>query len=124
MLVALPSAIAFGLIIYSPLGAGFAAQGAIAGILGTIAIGLVAPSFGGAPRLVSAPCGPAAAVLAGFVVYLVGRTTPGRGLVCAPATIIVLLALLALIAGGLQILFGLVGGGRIIKYIPYPVVAG
>jgi sulfate permease, SulP family len=124
MLVALPSAIAFGLIIYSPLGADFAAQGAVVGILGTIAIGLVAPAFGGAPRLISAPCGPAAAVLAAFVVGLVGRDAAGAGHAYAPATVIVLLALLALIAGGLQVLFGLAGGGRIIKYIPYPVVAG
>ena len=124
MLVALPSAIAFGLIIYSPLGADLAAQGAIAGILGTIAIGLVAPTFGGAPRLISAPSGPAAAVLAALVVELLGHSTPEAGHAYAPATIVLLLALLALIAGGLQVLFGLVGGGRIIKYIPYPVVAG
>ena len=39
MLVALPSAIAFGVTIFAPLGPGYAAQGALAGILGTAAIG-------------------------------------------------------------------------------------
>ena len=34
MLVALPSAIAFGVTIFSPLGASYAAQGALAGIIG------------------------------------------------------------------------------------------
>ncbi|MGK5082441.1 SulP family inorganic anion transporter [Bdellovibrionota bacterium FG-1] len=63
MLVAFPSAIAFGLLVYSPLGPAFAAQGAVVGILGAIAIGLIAPVLGGAPRLISAPCAPAAAVL-------------------------------------------------------------
>ncbi len=123
MLVALPSAIAFGLVIYAPLGPEHAGQGAIAGILGTIAIGLVAPLFGGAPRLISAPCGPAAAVLAALVLELSG--SPGTGAPPrAPGTIILLLTLLALLCGGLQVLFGLLRGGRLIKYIPYPVVAG
>ena len=58
MLVALPSAIAFGVTVYSPLGAAQAAQGAMAGILGAMALGLVAASLGGAPRLISAPCAP------------------------------------------------------------------
>jgi SulP family sulfate permease len=42
MLVALPSAIAFGVTIYSPLGGSYAAQGALAGILGVTALGLAA----------------------------------------------------------------------------------
>ena len=63
MLVALPSAIAFGVTIFLPLGGEHAAQGAIAGILGTIALGLVAPVFGGTSRLITAPCAPAVAVV-------------------------------------------------------------
>ena len=63
MLVALPSAIAFGVTIFSPLGGSYAAQGAIAGILGVTALGLVAGAFGGTKRLITAPCAPAAAVL-------------------------------------------------------------
>jgi MFS superfamily sulfate permease-like transporter len=55
MLVALPSAIAFGVTIYAPLGGGYSAQGAVAGILGATALGLVAAVFGGAQRLISAP---------------------------------------------------------------------
>ena len=43
MLVAFPAAIAFGVTIFAPLGGSMAAQGAIAGIVGTIAFGLVAP---------------------------------------------------------------------------------
>ncbi len=115
MLVALPSAIAFGLLIYLPLGPAYAAVGAMAGILGTIAIGIVAPIFGGTPRLISAPCAPAAAVLSALVLELDALQ---------PDHILLLLTLVALLAGGLQFLFGTIGGGRLIKYIPYPVVAG
>ena len=46
----------------------------------------------------------------------------GHGL--APAHIIALLVLTALLAAGLQLLYGVIGGGRLIKFIPYPVVTG
>lgn len=124
MLVAVPSAIAFGLVIYSNIGPGYAAQGAMAGILGTIAIGIVAPLFGGTPRLISAPCAPAAAVMAALAADLSSHHSPQRAGALQPDQIPLLLTLVAVLAGGLQFLFGTIGGGRLIKYIPYPVVAG
>ena len=42
----------------APLGGSLAAQGALAGILGATALGLVAPAFGGTNRLITAPCAP------------------------------------------------------------------
>ncbi|HOW88789.1 MAG TPA: SulP family inorganic anion transporter, partial [Elusimicrobiales bacterium] len=117
MLVALPSAIAFGVAMYAPLGPGFAGAGALAGIIGTAALGILAPALGGAPRVVSAPCAPAAAVMAALCAELLaGGSSPER--------IAVTMALVGLCAGALQVLFGALGGGRLIKYIPYPVVTG
>lgn len=117
MLVALPSAIAYGVASYSPLGAGSAAAGAMAGILGTVAMGIVAPLLGGAPRLISAPCAPAAAVMAAVAASLLGGGATTE-------QVLGLLVMVALMSGGLQVLYGLVGGGKLIKYIPYPVVSG
>jgi len=117
MLVALPSAIAFGVTIFAPLGGTYAALGALAGILGTTALGLVASSIGGAGRLISAPCAPAVAVLAAVAVEYVEDGLP-------PEAVLVRLALIAVICGALQVVFGLVGIGRLIKYMPYPVVSG
>ena len=62
MLVAVPAAIANGLVMYAPLGAAGTAAGALAGLVGAVALGLVAPLAGGTPRLVSAPSPAAAAV--------------------------------------------------------------
>jgi len=117
MLVALPSAIAFGVTIYSPLGASYAAQGALAGILGVTALGLIAPALGGTNRLITAPCAPAAAVLAAFALESMhnGGDLP---------TAILMLSVLGLTAGLLQIFFGTVRLGRLIEYMPYPVVSG
>ena len=117
MLVALPSAIAFGVTIFLPLGGEHAAQGAIAGILGAIALGLVAPVFGGTSRLITAPCAPAAAVLAAVTIELTQKGT-------APETTLLLLALIGLACGALQVVFGAIGLGRLMKYMPYPVVSG
>ena len=118
MLVALPSAIAFGLIIFAPLGAEFSSQAAIGGIMGTIALGLVNPLLGGTNRLISAPCAPAAAVLSVFVAELVKEGSVPVSLIPVYVTVV------GLCAGIIQVLLGKAGGGKIIKYIPYPVVAG
>ena len=117
MLVALPSAIAFGVTIFAPLGGTLAAQGAMAGILGATALGLVAPAFGGCQRLISAPCAPAAAVLSALAINF---TQQG----IAASTAVLMLALIGLLSGVFQIGLGLVGVGRLIKFVPFPVVSG
>jgi len=117
MLVALPSAIAFGVTIFAPMSGSYAAQGAIAGILGASALGLVAPIFGGTNRLITAPCAPAAAVLAALTIELAAKGT-------APESILLALILVGLLCGVFQILFASLRFGRLIKYMPYPVVSG
>jgi len=115
-LVALPSAVAFGVAVYAPLGDEGPAHGALAGLIGAAVIGVLAPLLGGAPRLVSAPCAPAAAVLGALAVEL------GQGR--DPAQVAALLAVVGVLTGALQLVYGLLGGGTLIKYIPYPVVTG
>ncbi|MGV8935396.1 MAG: SulP family inorganic anion transporter [Gallionellaceae bacterium] len=117
LLVALPSAIAFGVTIYSPLGVSYVAQGALAGILGVMALGLIAPVLGGTNRLITAPCAPAAAVLSAFVIQFLHD---GGSIESA----LLMISLLGLLAGLLQILFGALKLGRLIEYMPYPVVSG
>lgn len=119
MLVALPAAIAFGVAIYAPLGSSTAAQGAMAGLLGAMVLGIVAPLLGGTDRLITAPCAPAAAVMGALALSLVSA-----GEAWTADQILLLLTVTALLAGMLQILYGLAGGGTLIKYIPYPVVTG
>ena len=117
MLVALPSAIAFGVTIFSPLGGSYAAQGAIAGILGATALGLIAGAFGGTNRLITAPCAPAAAVLSALAIQWSQNGVTAE-------SVVLMLTLMGLICGLMQLGFGAVGLGRLIKYMPYPVVSG
>jgi SulP family sulfate permease len=116
-LVALPASIAFGVAVFAPLGTD-AGAGALAGMLGAVALGIVAPLLGGTPRLISAPCAPAVAVMAAFAIQMTAEHPhdPGR--------IVVLMTLVGLLAALLQLAFGLARLGTFIKYIPYPVVTG
>jgi sulfate permease, SulP family len=117
MLVALPSAIAFGVAIFSPLGRGMVAQGAFAGMVGATVLCLFAPIFGSRSRLITAPSAPAAAILTALAASVVAAG--GQ-----PATIVMQIVIIGLVAGSLQVLFGAVGIGRLIKFIPFPVVSG
>jgi len=82
-----------------------------------VALGLVAPILGGTNRLISAPCAPAAAVLSAFAIQLLQQGV-------SPQEALLFLALTGLACGLLQILFGSVRLGQLIKYMPYPVVSG
>jgi SulP family sulfate permease len=122
MLVALPSSIAYGVAVYGVLGPRYLAQGAISGIIGAFTLGLIAPLLGGASRLVSAPSAPAAAVMTALAAALLAGN---GGVPALPANHVLLLLMIAsLLAGALQLAYGLIGGGQIIKYVPYPVISG
>ena len=117
MLVALPASVAYGVTVYGAVAPHYAAFGALAGVLGAMALGLIAPTLGGTDRLISAPCAPAAAVLSAFAIEMVRQGG-------APGSIVLMLTVLGILTGGIQVLIGLTGIGRLIRYIPYPVVSG
>lgn len=117
MLVALPSAIAFGVTIFSPIGDDFAAKGALSGMLGVAALGLIAATFGGTERLISAPCAPAAAVLSALTVQMMQSNSDA-------ASVLLTLFLVSLCSALLQISMGLLRIGELIKFMPFPVVSG
>ncbi|WP_342347033.1 SulP family inorganic anion transporter, partial [uncultured Nitrospira sp.] len=99
--VALPLALAFGVT---------SGLGAIAGLYGAIFVGFFAALFGGTPAQASGPTGPMTVVMAGIILNFADE----------PA-----LAFTAVIlGGGFQVLFGLMGFGRYITLVPYPVISG
>jgi len=106
--VALPLALAFGV---------QSGMGAIAGLYGAIAIGMIAAWFGGTDTQISGPTGPMTVVSA--VVIATAIDTAGS-LESAMGTIIAIF----LLAGVFQILLGVFKIGQYIRYIPYPVVSG
>ncbi len=117
MLVAVPSSIAFGVVIFTAVAPNLASSGAMAGIAGAALLGLVAPLVSRNGGFITAPCAPAAAVLAGLATQMVtGHVQPDR--------VLILIAMTALFSALLQMMYGALRAGVLIKYIPYQVVNG
>jgi SulP family sulfate permease len=108
-IVALPLALAFG--VSSGLGPS-------AGLYGAIFISFFAALFGGTNTQISGPTAPMTAV---SMVVIAGILAAFEGDVekALPAILTVFL-----LAGVMQVGLGLLGLGKYIKYIPYPVVSG
>ncbi len=100
-IVALPLALAFG----EASGAG-----PIAGLWGAIIVGFFAALFGGTNTQVTGPTGPMVVVFAGVFASLSGN----------PAYVFAAVVL----AGLIQILFGVLKLGQYIRLVPYPVISG
>lgn len=99
--IALPLGLAFGVA---------SGLGATAGIYGAIIVGFFASLFGGTPTQISGPTGPMTVVIAAAVITL----DHDIGLIVSTI----------LLAGVMQVLFGLSKIGRFVQYIPYPVISG
>lgn len=122
--IALPLSIAFGVAAFAPLGPEYVAQGALAGLYASIIAGVLASLFGGTPAQISGPTAPMSVVVTSVIVSLM-KDPELAELGSSPAEVILLIVAVTIVFGGLfQILLGVVGGGKLIKYIPYPVVAG
>ncbi|WP_289037481.1 SulP family inorganic anion transporter [uncultured Zobellia sp.] len=108
-IVALPLALAFG--VSSGLGPS-------AGLYGAIFISFFAALFGGTNTQISGPTAPMTAV---SMVVIAGIIAINDGSLekALPAILVVFL-----LAGLMQIGLGLLGIGKYIRYIPYPVVSG
>lgn len=99
--IALPLGLAFGVA---------SGMGASAGINGAIILGFIAALFSGTPTQISGPTGPMTVIIASTIITLHND--------------IRLIATTILLAGILQIVFGVSRIGQFVKYIPYPVVSG
>ncbi|WP_422083016.1 SulP family inorganic anion transporter [Ulvibacterium sp.] len=108
-IVALPLALAFG--VSSGLGPS-------AGLYGAIFISFFAALFGGTNTQISGPTAPMTAVSMVIIANIIA-VYDGSVEKALPAILTVFL-----LAGIMQIGLGLLGIGRYIRYIPYPVVSG
>jgi len=122
-LAGLPTELNYGLMILAPLGAAFAAQGVLMALYACLVAGLVTALAGSRAGIINGTRPGSNLILAGLVADLLAR--PFTSSVMA-GTEGILLAVLAttLMAGALQTLFGLLRLGQVIRFMPYPVLAG
>lgn len=123
-IIALPMAIAFGIVAFAPLGEAYVSQGALAGLYGVIVAGILTSLLGGTPGQISVPTAPMSVMVTSIIATLL-KDPEIAALGENQVTIILLLVAMTIaMAGLLQVIMGAIGGGRLIKFIPYPVIAG
>ena len=105
-IVALPLCLAFGAI---------SGLGPEAGLYGAIAAGILAAIFGGTPILVTGPTNP---------MTLVAATIVAANMLPNGEANLAIVVAAFLLAGALQLLFGLLRLGSLVRYVPYPVISG
>ncbi|RZM78623.1 bicarbonate transporter BicA [Leptolyngbya iicbica] len=104
--IALPMALAFGVA---------SGAGPAAGLYGAVLVGFFAALFGGTPTLISEPTGPMTVVMTAIIAELIAAN-PENGMAMAFTVV--------MMAGILQIIFGLLKLGRYVTLMPYTVISG
>lgn len=118
--VTVPASIVYGLIAFAPLGAQFAGHGILAGLYASVAAALVVALAGGAAGIITGPLATTALVLGASM----GQLGASGALADDPEIVIALAFLMVLASGVLQVLFGALRLGGVVKFVSYPVFAG
>lgn len=121
----IPPCIGYGIIVFAPLGASFAPHAALLGLYTAVFAGFLAAWLGGNPVQISGPKAPSTLVLAAVVVFLMNPHVPLPQAMAPRVAVIIGLVSVTIVLGGIfQVALGSLGWGNLIKYVPYPVVAG
>ena len=121
-ILTLPLSIGFGLFALSPLGDRYAAYGVLAGLYSAIIVALVAVLLRSNSAMVFAPRSMQAYLVSMVVLHLV--ESEFYPMLKDPQLTLTVIFLVIFLSGVIQAAFGAIGGGNLVKYIPYPVIAG
>jgi sulfate permease, SulP family len=108
-----------GVLIFAPLGAEWLPYGIVASLIATVAGGTIAAILSSTPVALSSPRAAACIVLAAFVAT-VHRSVPDL----PPHGVIALASITVVTAGLIQMVAAAMRLGRLIRFVPFPVVAG
>jgi sulfate permease, SulP family len=119
-LVAVPICISSGVLAYAPLGLGYIARGAVAGLTSGAFAAIVAAFVASSSFVISSPRASISLIQASVAAFLLRNESFAGN----PDMIIDAVSLCAFLAGVWQVLFGVFGIDRIIKSTPHPALAG
>ncbi|PYM71928.1 MAG: hypothetical protein DME10_14395 [Candidatus Rokuibacteriota bacterium] len=120
----IPVSIGYGLLALQPLGEGYLSYGIVAGLMSAIVVLLACALLGGSAGLIYTPRSVVTLVMAAVVLEGVAR---GPAAIAAHGDVgrtLSLVFFVVLMAGLFQALVGAVRIGRLIRYIPSPVMSG
>lgn len=121
-LLTLPLSIGFGLFAFAPLGERYAGYGVLAGLYSAIIVALIGVFLRANSAVVFAPRSMQAYLISMVALHLV----QSQSLVPLQDTqqTLTVIFFVIFLSGILQAAFGVIGAGGLVKYIPYPVIAG
>ena len=122
-LVGLPGSMAYGIIVFAPLGTDYVAIGAAAGLIGLVFANLGAGLAGSNPVLITTP-DPVSSLMLAAALSIVLDTIVAIETPDAATLATILLFFIVFASGFCQVVLGLLKLGNLAKYIPYPVTAG
>jgi SulP family sulfate permease len=124
LIMSLPGTIAFGTVVFAPLGVDMAAIGILACFMGAFLGGLLSAMFGASKVMISGPRSFSVVILAalGALVYQV--LSPQLGADNAVTSAILLVLVTSFLSGLIQLIIGLLKLGNLIKFIPFPIISG
>lgn len=125
-LIVVPIILSCGVVSYHSIGSTFVAAGISAAFVAAVAAAVVSGLFGGSPLHVNSPKTTHAAILSGLIanVAIHHSFTDIYGGDRAPAALMTICFLTLLVSGATQVLLGASRMGALVKFIPYPVLAG
>jgi MFS superfamily sulfate permease-like transporter/CRP-like cAMP-binding protein len=118
-ILALPEAMAYGTIVFAPLGPEYVSVGVVAGLIALCFSNLGAAGCGGVRIMNNGPYSLTSLMLASAMTIIAGKVSDGN-----PAIVIGLLMMIVFMSGLFQVVFGILKVGEMVKYIPYPVTSG
>ncbi len=113
------STLAAATLVFAPLGPGYLSHGVLACLVGAIAGGFIAALLSSTPVTLSSPRSAQCVVIAALVSALARDVA-----IPAPQFIIALTCVATLMAGLMQIAGGIFRVGQLVRFVPYPVIAG
>ena len=114
--VILPQSMGLGVVLFSIMGYD-ASTGALAGIMGAAILSFISGLLGATIGMLSAPNGPVTMLLVSTMTLLAQGGAQSEYMLLTLSAILVM-------TGFFQIIFSLLGGASLVKYIPYPVIVG
>ena len=123
-MLTIPVSMGYGLLALSALGENYVATAILAGLYAPVVGCFVAVLLGANTTMIYSPRSIVTFLIGSIVLHSLTLSGVPALQKASPDTLLALAFLLMLIAGGFQVLFGLLRLGSMVKYIPAPVFAG
>ncbi|MFM0505494.1 SulP family inorganic anion transporter [Paraburkholderia caffeinilytica] len=123
-LTVVPIILSCGAVLYESMGAAWVTAGISAAFVAAVAAAIVTALLGGKPLHMNSPKTTHAAILSGLIASVATDPSFGAGSSSGSAALIVVASTALLVSGIVQSILGASRLGLLVKFVPYPVLAG